>query len=886
MNPTHDDGAPVTVATPDADSVDPRCLTLQEVAAEDQRNTNAWDPFHADEHPAKLGRFTVLEPIGHGAMGSVLAAYDDELDRKVAIKIMVDGHGANTAHRIRFEREAQALARLSHPNVVPVYEVGEADGRLFLAMELIRGQSLDVWAKSEHDWSTVLDVYVQAGRGLAAAHRAGLVHRDLKPHNIMRGEDGAVKVLDFGLVRLVDAHEPSIGTTTDDASSTAGSTITRAGTIVGTPRYMAPEQRRGEACDERSDQYSFCMALFEALFGELPKVGASPTELSALMLRGAQRVSATLPVRVEQALARGLQVEPDARWPSVEALLAALSPRPARRVGTWVGLMGVGVLGLGALSVSPWSRDTVQACTGAAEQLAGIWDDARRDEVESAMTGVSQPYAARVWTKTSQTLDGYAREWMSVYGGACEATVRGDQPTQQLDLRMGCLRQVAMELRATVDVLAEARSHPGVVLRAHALMRGLPSLTRCSDLEALAAEVEPPPADQVDAVDAARHQLARAGSLRRAGRYPAALEAVTEAEALLEGTVYGPIRTQVAMQRGAAFDQLGDYEASKAAFSSALASATRWRQWETMAEASTDLMLVVGHRLGRPEEGLHYLTTAERGSRSPKHLANVRSNQSILLADLGRLDEAEARLREALSLHEQFPVPDLVTAGRWRGNLSVVLKLQGRLDEALVEARAVLGLWEDALGVEHPQTIKMRANIAAFLSEQGEHDQAVAMLQRVIVQWTDALGPDHEYLLVARNNLAETLVSLGQHARAAEEFGIVLDLNTRARGADHLETAKTQARLASALLALDRVAEAKPMLETAWSRAQRDDAPADLRVNAAFLLARATWGGEAPHADRARARTLAADACTTARDEKLDMLVDEIEHWLESHPHD
>ncbi|MCH9682750.1 MAG: serine/threonine protein kinase, partial [Deltaproteobacteria bacterium] len=201
----------------------------------------------------------MLEQIGRGGMGVIYSAYDEQLDRKIAVKVLLDEY-QDEGVRARLLREAQALARLSHPNVITIHEVGEHEGELFLAMEFVHGHSLAEWSETKPGWREVLEVFVQAGRGLAAAHRANLVHRDFKPHNVMRASDGSVKVLDFGL-----AHAHDIELTSADGATGASplsSMLTVSGAVIGTPRYMAPEQHAGEVADGRADQYSYCVALW------------------------------------------------------------------------------------------------------------------------------------------------------------------------------------------------------------------------------------------------------------------------------------------------------------------------------------------------------------------------------------------------------------------------------------------------------------------------------------------------------------------------------------------------------------------------------------------------------------------------------------------------
>ncbi|MEM9457720.1 MAG: serine/threonine-protein kinase [Myxococcota bacterium] len=298
----------------------------------------------------RIGHFVIRENLAHGGMGSVYAAHDEQLGRDVAIKVLRDDARPSEADRLRFRREARALARVSHPNVVTMHEVGDVDGELYLTMELIRGQSVDAWLETKPGWRDVLELFVEVGRGLAAMHRAGLVHRDLKPQNIMRGDDGQVRIVDFGVVRVVGEDDGSIVEHGDESWGEASheglqTGLTQRGMLVGTPEYMSPEQLRAEICDAHSDQYSFCLSLFEALYGERPRVGCSRSELTESMRHLGEAASSEVPRWLGRVLLRGLESKPGARWPSIMALLEALQ-RPRRRGGQpWLTRpMSAGVL--------------------------------------------------------------------------------------------------------------------------------------------------------------------------------------------------------------------------------------------------------------------------------------------------------------------------------------------------------------------------------------------------------------------------------------------------------------------------------------------------------------------------------------------------------------
>ena len=302
-----------------------------------------------------LGRYVVREVLGAGGMGVVYAAEDPRLGRRVALKLLKHAQAGEEA-RTRLLREAQAMARLSHPNVLPVFDLGTTeDGQVFLAMELVRGPTLAGWLhERERPWSDVLEVFLAAGRGLAAAHREGLVHRDFKPANVLVGTDGRPRVTDFGLVREVReaaSAEPGTETVTDDA------TLTRVGAVAGTPAYMSPEQHAGHAVDARADQFSFCVALYEALHGQRPFAEDARGET-----RWSKRDTASgaprLPKHLREALDRGLALSPSARFDSMDALLEALSrpiPSPRR---SWLALGLAAMLGLTATGLGLWKART------------------------------------------------------------------------------------------------------------------------------------------------------------------------------------------------------------------------------------------------------------------------------------------------------------------------------------------------------------------------------------------------------------------------------------------------------------------------------------------------------------------------------------------------
>lgn len=320
--------------------------------------------------PARIGRYLVLRQLGQGGMGTVYSAYDPDLDRKVAVKIVRGGGLANTEGQSRVLREAQAMARIAHPNVVSVFEVGQEANversPIFIAMELVTGGSLKDWQRQRRDTVTVDEImrlYLQAAAGLEAAHLCGLIHRDFKPDNVLLGEDGRIRVADFGLARPLGsppAHEPTHEPAHEPAQlSLSEERLTHAGAILGTPGYMSPEQVMGEGADARSDQFAFCAALYEALYQQLPFIGSTFEEFAANVCAGKLSTPPSRPGRpevplpIEQALRRGLSHNPADRFPSMQALSAALAIglSPDSELRSSVRLKRITLLVLSALFV-------------------------------------------------------------------------------------------------------------------------------------------------------------------------------------------------------------------------------------------------------------------------------------------------------------------------------------------------------------------------------------------------------------------------------------------------------------------------------------------------------------------------------------------------------
>ena len=462
---------------------------------------------------ARIGRHAILRELGRGGMGVVYLCYDEQLDRKVAVKLLGARLPSATAKR-RLEREAQALARLSHPNVVQIYELGDHHGATFVAMEYVVGDSLRAWLRdppSTH-WRARAELLRDCGAGLAAAHAQGLVHRDFKPDNVLVGADGRARVLDFGIALRIedeDEDEDECGLETERSSAA----LTRTGTRVGTPAYMSPEQFEACRCDARSDQFSFCVVAFEALFGTRPFAGDDIETLAHAVCSGkvASPSESPVPKSLRVAILRGLSLAPAARWPDMNALLAELdrvldSRRPRRLAWSLAGAALV------ALALPFARREPEGVCEFDETALRDAWDaDAR-----ATLRGRLDPQVA---ARAEARLDAWSRGWLASRRRVCEATqVEGTQSAALLDLRTSCLDLQRRELGQVVALLVDAGSPSDA--RVLELLDELPELARCEDPH-LPASTHPLPDDPAtrEAIEQAHGELAGIRSLARVRRF-------------------------------------------------------------------------------------------------------------------------------------------------------------------------------------------------------------------------------------------------------------------------------------------------------------------------------------------------------------------------------
>ncbi|WP_272085045.1 serine/threonine-protein kinase [Nannocystis bainbridge] len=697
--------------------------------------------------PVQIGRFQILGVIGRGGMGVVYAAYDDLLDRKVAVKLLLSESVRDLSlSRGRLMREAQAMARLQHPNIVTVHEVGRDDDQVFVAMEFVRGASLDAWAQQDRPWREIVAVFVRAGRGLEAAHRAGLIHRDFKPANVMVGDDGTVKVLDFGLARAADdgaPAEPDLPRHIQQAASHLAP-LTRTGVVLGTPAYMSPEAHRGEPSTAASDQFSFCVSLYQCLYKQPAFDTTSLATLLAELRRGKVApppAGTPVPARIFRALRRGLASAPDERFPSMTALLAELEhdPGATRRRLAVLGLTAVATA-TAAFFAAERGPEAAR-CPDAQAELAGVWDPARAAAVRAALTKAGTAAATEALASVPGRIDRYAASWVEMRNEACVAHVEARQSSPLFDLRTACLDQRRAGLDALVLALTQVdAAGVGAVVQATA---ELPPLARCADVEALTAAVPPPDEPHLRvAVQAHREALARAQVREDAAQYALGEALVGDVLKDSSALTYEPLRAEALLQRGSLAMEAGRHAEAESAFTEALLAAIGAGHDAVAAQASSKRAYLRAIPLSRPQEAraeIPLVTAINRRVAGDVDLyAEFLNNMGAVMIASRDLPATRDYWEQAAALRERHGRSDTPKGLETTANLGLLARQQNR-DEDMVALYARAAAASEALfGPRHAVHLRHAWLLADGLWRLGRPRQALAAM-RSIEQRFDSL---------------------------------------------------------------------------------------------------------------------------------------------------
>lgn len=800
-------------------------------------------------------RYELVRRVGAGGMGVVFAAYDLHLDREVALK--VHATRPTPAQVERMLREAQSMAAVAHPNVAAVFDVGRHEGWLWVAMELVEGGNARDWISGTRPgWRQLQRLFVMAGRGLAAAHAAGIVHRDFKPANILVSLDAAgrltqAKVADFGLALSAGSRVESSGS----GSKRTSRSLTETGTVLGTAGYMAPEQSLGTAVDGRADQYAFCVSLLEAL------VWHSGGDPEATLRLDDIRDARELPSAAAEVLRRGLQKDPADRYGSMTDLLARLDARPSRAPMA----LAIAAAALVAGGVA-WAASSGSEFCAPPTDSAQVWSAQRRATIERKLASADEIDVAA----TRDQVDRYVGRWRGAWVQVCEGA---DADDTLLDRQYRCLRDHLSGLDATLSAL-DAMSGAEVG-RAAAVLPKVESLEACIDAAQLADPV-PLPSDP-QAAERARELLT---SLRQ---WPAleAAGAFVEAEVKYAEVVRQAVELDhpqlIARSRfvhGSTLASLGKMEEARAEFEVAFETAQSCGYGHIAYQTATTMVDLVGVRLGDQEQGWIWLRHAESlssratsSTESRMHLLRVKAQ---LLEKEGRLEEALTATDGAIDLVREFEDGRMQHGGLLTDRSQLLLQLE-RYPEALEAARAAKTVIVDRLGDEHPMVGLADTTVASALEEAGRAAEAEAPLRNALRIFENTLGPTNPQTGIVAGMLGEHLAgreihdqalphleraaevlrgagaatraqvgtlesAIGRSASATGDSAHAIDAFRRALAIHESNPAKeagARVDLAEALLANGDQAEAGPLLERAGSQArERDDEDTLARIDA------------------------------------------------------
>jgi tetratricopeptide (TPR) repeat protein/predicted Ser/Thr protein kinase len=817
---------------------------------------------------ATIGRYRIETVVGTGAMGIVYEAVDPQLDRRVAIKVLRTP--GDTGGHDRLLQEARAIAQISHPNVIAVYDAGVADHEVFIAMELIRGRTLRAWAgERARGWAEIVETVALAGRGLAAVHAAGLTHRDVKPDNVLVASTGdRTLITDFGLVR-VDARAGAL----EHALA-----VTQTGAVVGTPAYLAPEVIDGTTdADPRADQFSFCVMLHELLAGERPFGGASLAELRAAIDRGPPAI-ARVPATISAAVARGLAVDPAARWPSIDALVAQLVRATRPNHARWLVTGGVAIATIAAIGgVLATRGNAAPHCDAGASTVAAVWNSAIRERLAGAFAHTNLSYAASAAVAVATSIDRYATQLAAGYDDACAAThERQAQSEALLDVRVQCLDRRRGELAALLAVLAT--SDVLHVDTATSAVAGLVSPDVCADSELLAKTEPMPDAPALRLqVEATAGELARVKALSDAGHYADAMTLGVTVAATAARLGYPPLIAEAEQQRARTAIDLQQWAEAKAALEAALVAAERGRHHRLRGDVHLALAYLATKR-NEPEQALVQVDLAgaivDGLGGVTQNRARVADYRGQALTMLGRLDDAKRALDSAVELYTTSEGPDTISLANPLTNLAYVAHERGDVAGAVKLLTRVLELQQRALGADHPRVGIAHVNLAFNLSaadqlaeaerhaeaartlltraglttsepyaqasralvdilrRRGEYGKAEQVARAVVASLEKLHGPATPPVASAMSDLAAVLSSQGRHGEALAIRAEVLAINQRTLPPQHPDVVATMIDHADSLTALARWSDALAAYEQAAPLADGPEMPPYLAIAA------------------------------------------------------
>lgn len=779
----------------------------------------------------RIDRYTVLYPLGRGGMGVVYAAYDPKLDRNVALKLLPTRRAKHQRSKQRLIREARALAKLSHPHVVQVHDVGEYRETIYIAMELVEGHPLSQWSMKtpRPSWRDILGVYREAAQGLAAAHAKGLIHRDFKPSNVLIGRDGRARVVDFGVAFVhsrglssQDSRPDASAGPDDHGNQDAGpdsadesvdsratglwqraisERITHANALLGSPSYMAPEQHDSAEVSAAADQYSLCASLYQSLYGEPPfVVPKSPEWLSHLRDRKRQGLreppeNTEVPIWLFRVLQRGLAPDPAERFPSMDELIRALSNDPQAlrrsriRTAALAGGSSILALGLAALLMVLPKEHPYTLCIDEGRDLPTRWQEAKTN-IQDMFLATKHPNAAGTYERVAQIVTTYVDSWLAMHQEVCTAAHAAEMSasaTPDVALRADCLdiskhrliEQLAIFAQADTDVLNQA---------VWAVMR-LPAIADCSNVDRLRAAPSLPRSSAArDQVSELFRRLERVQVLFANGKYRAAQAEVASVLRQSPAVRFPAVDGWARYWSAKIHQELGDYGAARTLFQQALEHAAEAGHDDLIALCWLGQITMLSGRLGRHEEAMSLVSAAEiavKRARNPQLDRDLADAVGFIAMGQGKLSEAYAHYQRALMLGQTYSGlehPDVVWAVH---NLALVSQRLGQLDKATEGFERSIELWEKSLGPDHPNLAHPLTNLGLALHDQGAYEKARTVLMRALAIREASFGPTHQELGYPLTNLGLVLNQLGRHDEARTYLLRAVAIWEKTFGPDH-----------------------------------------------------------------------------------------------------
>jgi len=706
------------------------------------------------------------------------------------------------------------MARLNHPNVVDVYDAGQCRWGVYIVMECVCGGSLRTWSQPR-SWREVVRAFIGAGRGLAAAHAVGLVHRDFKPANVLVGDDGRTRVTDFGLVLAAPASVETPGESRASAppdapgsgfrdrlvrtSEGAGSRLTASGRAVGTPAYLSPEQHRGLPATARSDQFAFFVALAEALYGRRPTLGSSLLELAESSQHAADNLEASrpeIPLRLADIVRRGLCRDPHGRFASMREVVAALeatiSSRP-RKIQLVAALAGVGVAAAIAAVARPDA--TASQCSDVTAEVDRVWSWATRTRIEDHLRTPSSAAARRAAQAVPARLDEYAQQWIDARTELCRETARtldleledsGDHELE-LDASTTCLERRLADLGAAVTIVLDPQT---TTAQARSIAAGLPSPRACLG-PSVGDTPKPLPVAPGTLAEQRRlfARIAEVSALLRVYRFEDALGVLDAEWSAIERLGNPTVGNQARLQRGILFGLLGKHERGLAALESLYADAVEAGHSKIASSAAITIANELGVDPRNADSAERWaragLSHAERTDSVEHRLEALRVHADLQLFR-GQLALAVQYAEHGLEFAEQHPdepYPEIVAALRHTvGNVALV---EGRAVAANDAFETELALLEARYGSMHPRLSDPLMGLiqaAVMLGQDRRAERLLARREATLTSAADVLASQKTFALAMRSMIAELR---GDFGSAVEYAQAAVELTSEAKGAEH-----------------------------------------------------------------------------------------------------